>query len=190
MRIIIKPLGMIVIALVLGGSFFVISRLKSGTKGGLGFSTAALGGRTNLLSEARWKFYTEKGATGSMSAIQENLGGAVQTGLKVVTDRPGEQAWNVGVSNPLGVAFQAGQRLTLRFWGRSKEGSQLTIIMQRNIPGFPDCFKQTVTLTPEWKQYSYDVTTTTMAQWESMIAVHAGFQPGALELVGVELAHS
>lgn len=186
MRIIIKPLGMVVFALAIGGGFAAVTLKKSGSPlvGGASSGAAASG---NLISVDRWKFYTEKGAVGNMTVLKETIGGAPRTGMKVLTERPGEQPWNLGISNPLGVAFKAGEKLKLRFWGRSAQGSQLTLILQRNVPGFPDCFKQTANLGPEWKQFEYDVTTTAMAQWESMIAVHAGFQAGSVDLAGFEL---
>lgn len=187
MRIIIKPLGMVFFALAIGGGFAAVSLTKTNPMS-LGSGSAALTARgTNVVSEAKWKFYTEKGAVGNMEVTHETIQGAPRNGLKIMADRPGEQPWNLGVSNALGTPFKAGEKLKLRFWGRSEQGSQVTIILQRNVPGFPDCFKQTLALTPQWKSYQYDVTTTAMAQWESMIAVHAGFQAGSLELAGVEL---
>ena len=182
MRIIIKPLGMVAIALAVGGAFTAVTfRSKKATGVGASRETA------NLVSNDKWKFYTEKGALGNLTAVQETLGGTVRTGVKVVTDQPGMQPWNVGVSNPLGRAFKKGEKLQLRFWGRSTSHSQLTIILQRNVPGFPDCFKQDINLTPEWRPYQYEVTMATMAQWESMIAVHCGHAKGTIELVGTEL---
>ncbi|MBB6053368.1 hypothetical protein [Armatimonas rosea] len=187
MRIIIKPLGMVFFALAIGGGFAAVSLKKTGPLG-IGAGAVALSGHgNNVVAEEKWKFYTEKGAVGNMTVTRETIEGAPRNGLKILADRPGEQPWNLGISNALGTPFKAGEKLQLRFWGRSEQGSQVTIILQRNVPGFPDCFKQTLTLTPQWKSYQYDVTTTAMAQWESMIAVHAGFQAGSLELAGVEL---
>ena len=186
MRIIIKPLGMVFFALAIGGGFAAVSLKKSGPLGtGLGSLAPRAG--NNVVSEDKWKFYTEKGAVGNMAVTRETIQGAPRNSLKIMADRPGEQPWNLGISNALGTPFKSGEKLQLRFWGRSEQGSQVTIILQRNVPGFPDCFKQTLTLTPQWKRYQYDVTTMAMAQWESMIAVHAGFQAGSLELAGVEL---
>ncbi|WP_395138667.1 hypothetical protein [Armatimonas sp.] len=189
MRIIIKPLGMVCIAVVLGGAFAAVALRKPG---GMALKTA--GGNPssaqNLVSSTKWKFYTEKGAVGNIATLSEKVGGASLTGMKVVTDQPGLQAWNVGVSNALGVAFKNGEKLQLRFWGRSSSRSQITIILQRNVPGFPDCFKRTIALTSEWKEYQYEIVTTTMAQWESMIAIHTGFRAGAVELVGAELVRT
>ena len=188
MRIIIKPLGMVCIAVVLGGAFAAVALRKPG---GVALKTA--GGNPssaqNLISLTKWKFYTEKGAVGNMTTLSETVGGDTLTGMKIVTDQPGLQAWNVGISNALGVAFKSGEKLQLHFWGRSTSSSQITIIMQRNVPGFPDCFKRTIPLTAEWKEYRYEIVTTTMAQWESMIAIHSGFQAGTVELVGAELVH-
>jgi hypothetical protein len=186
MRIIIKPLGMVSLALVIGGGFAAVSLKKSGPLS-TGLAALAPTASGNVVSGSKWKFYTEKGAVGNMAVTRETIGGAPRNGLKIIADRPGEQPWNLGISNALGTSFKAGEKLQLRFWGRSEQSSHVTIILQRNVPGFPDCFKQTLTLTPEWKSYQYDVTTTAMAQWESMIAVHAGFQVGSLELAGVEL---
>ncbi|WP_395088546.1 hypothetical protein [Armatimonas sp.] len=188
MRIIIKPLGMVCIAVVLGGAFAAVALRKPG---GVALKTARGNSSSaqNLISLTKWKFYTEKGAVGNMTTLSETVRGASLTGMKIVTDQPGIQAWNVGISNALGVAFKSGEKLQLRFWGRSSSISQITIIMQRNVPGFPDCFKQTIPLTAEWKEYRYEIVTTTMAQWESMIAIHSGFRAGAVELVGAELVH-
>jgi hypothetical protein len=182
MRIIIKPLGMAAIALVIGGAFATVTFRN--TKA---IAVGASRDTVNLVSSEKWKFYTEKGALGNLTMIQESLGGVSRTGVKIVTDQPGMQPWNVGVSNPLGRAFKKGEKLQLRFWGRSVSSSRLTIILQRNVPGFPDCFKQDVNLTPEWRPYQYDVTMATMAQWESMVAVHCGHSKGTIELVGTEL---
>lgn len=193
MRIIIKPMGMILVALAIGGGFAAVMLKKPG-QSGLAPSTVAQGKGgvgalpgENLVSEARWKFYTEKGAVGDMTTLRETIGGAERSGLKVTVTRAGEQPWNIGISNPLGVGLKAGWKLKLRFWGRSVEGSQITVMIQRNVPGFPDCFKQTMTLTPEWKEYTFDVTASEMAKWESMIGVHAGFQNGSVEIAGLEL---
>ncbi len=188
MRIIIKPLGMVCIAVVLGGAFAAVALRKPGTMA-LNTAGGTLSSSQNMISSTKWKFYTEKGAVGNMATLSATVGGAALTGTKIVTDQPGLQAWNVGMSNALGVAFKSGEKLQLRFWGRSPSGSQITIIMQRNVPGFPDCFKRTIPLTAEWKEYRYEIVTTTMAQWESMIAIHSGFQAGTVELVGAELVH-
>jgi hypothetical protein len=183
MRIIIKPLGMVAIAVVLAGAFAAVSLRKPG--GVASRYSASTSG--NLISQDRLKFYTEKSAVGAMTVFQGNVGGATRSGVKVSADQIGGQPWNLGVSSPLGVAFKAGERLKLQFWGRSESSSPVTIILQRNIPGFPDCFKQTVTLTPEWRAFDYEITTATMAKWESMIAVHAGYRVGSVELAGIEL---
>lgn len=193
MRIIIKPLGMVCIAIVFGGAFAALALRKPGgvsspsAPGGSVSATKNPASGTNLVSAAKWKFYTEKGAVGNMAMIAESVGGASLTGVKILTDRPTAQAWNIGASNPLGIAFNNGEKLQLRFWGRSSSSSQITIILQRNVPSFPDCFKRAVTLTPEWKEYRYEITASTMAKWESMIALHAGFRAGEVEIVGAEL---
>jgi hypothetical protein len=185
MRIIIKPLGLVSIAVVMSGAFAAVAFRSNG--GASALVAGAAGRGAQLVSNEKWKFYTEKGAVGNMTNIKESAGGAIRTGVKVMADQPGMQAWNLGVSNPLGEEFKNGEKLQLRFWGRSESSSPITIIMQRNVPGFPDCFKESVELTPQWREYRFEITTTTMAKWESMIAIHAGFRPGSVELVGAEL---
>ncbi len=186
MRIIIKPLGMVAIALVLGGAFAAVAIKKPGgsTLGGLHF-----GASNNLVAAEKWKFYTEKGAVGRLDPVQVNVNGGSKAGFALEVAQTGMQPWNIGLSNPIGMAFKAGEKLKFRFWARASAPSKMAIMIQRNVPGFPHCFNQELVLTTEWKEFSYEVTTTEMAKWESMIALHGGFQPGRIELAGLELTH-
>ena len=184
MRIIIKPLGMVAIAVLIGGTFAAVTLRKPV---GSDSSRTHVG---NLIVGSKWKFYTEKGALGQLDEFQASIAGSNQPALRVTVSQMGEQPWNIGLSQPLGAGFKAGEKLQLRFWGRSAEGAQIAVMIQRNVPGFPHCFNETIPLGADWKEFRFDVTTTTMAKWESMIAVHSGFKVGAVELAGVELTHS
>ena len=186
MRIIIKPLGMITIAACIAGAFAAVTLHKSGNAD----SRGAVASGSNLISLERWKSYTEKGAVGNMTKIQETVGGGQHTGLKISAIQVGLQPWNIGVSNPLGKPFKAGDKFQLHFWGRSESGSQVNLALQRNVPGFPECFKQTLTLTPQWQEFRFNITATAMEKWESMMAVHSGYRVGSVELLGVELVRA
>lgn len=191
MRVIIKPLGMVVIAVVLTGVIGGLALKKNvpvvvgAAPLGKGSVATAPGG--NYIAAERWKFYTEKSATGRLDTIEEKVNGKVLTGFRVTVQTLGPQGWNIGLSNSLQTQFRAGEKLQLHFWARSSNKAQIALMIQRNVPGFPHCFNETIDLTPDWKEYRYDVTTFDMAKWEAMIAMHAGYTLGTVDIAGAEL---
>jgi hypothetical protein len=184
MRIIFKPAGIIVLGMMFGGAFFALSHsISSPAKSSAHRSSAT----ANLISGDLWKFYSENTASGAMEPIKASLDGSPLPGYHIIVDSHTSRPWNIGITNPLKTAFNANEQLKLHFWARSQQDSTIEVMMQKNTPGFPNCFQKEYKVGPQWKEFSDPVSTMPMAAFESMLAFHCGYQDGWVEVVGIDL---
>jgi hypothetical protein len=190
MRLIVKPLGAIVIVLALGGSFFALARgfSSAGRSPFAAVRASAKGSAKNLVSDANWKFYTEHGTAGNLEKTTASPAGTPLTSLHVVVANRTNQNWNIGLSNPLRVSFKPNEKVTLHFWARAEKPSKFSVVLQKNTPGFPTYFAKECEVGTGWKEFSAEVATPAVAHYESMMAFHLGYQTGWVEICGVELA--
>jgi len=188
MRIIIKPLGAALMALVLGNScFYLVSCSSKFQQLSPSVTLAKTSGGENIVSDSNWKFYTEDKATGAMQTASASPAGVLLTGFHVDVTNHTDKHWNIGVSHPLNAAFKANEPLKLQFWARAKAPTTIELSMQKNTPGFPSCFHKEYALGTEWKEYEESIEAMPMAKFESMLGVHCGYQNGWVEVVGVRL---
>jgi len=139
----------------------------------------------NLLSDTTWKFYTELDAQAEQSRdVPAEISGAV---YHFDVKKIGVNPWNVGFNDTLQDEFHAGETLHLHFRGRSTASSQICMIMQQTAPPFPHCWKEYLTLTPEWKEYDYTFQSSAYPKGGSLFSFFLGFGTGMIELSDIRL---
>lgn len=209
MRVVVKPLGMVVLLSVVAG-LVILPRLLTGSGKGA-VSTTGYEKRTapseagapirlqgsasgssayNLLAGKSWKFWTENGAVGQYSPLPPGQDGYKQ-GWRFTIETPGRQIFHAGFNVPLlDLRLSAGEKVALRFAARSEAKAPTCIVLQRNAPPFPPCDKQWIKLTPEWKNYEVVLTSDNYGPGEALLAFMFGETRGIIEIADPILTRS
>jgi hypothetical protein len=203
MRIVLKPAGLV---LVLIGLFVAIvtpflmmqrnvSRAASQQKGASRASSADApaarrspgGASANLLREVDWKFYTESDARATFKPLSGS-GLPAAPAYHFDINRLGGQQWNIGFNNKIqGAEFRDSETVRVRFWGRSPNQGKICLILQKDAPPFPHCWKEYVSLAPQWKEYSFTFKPANYARGEAILAIFLSMDLGSIELAGLRL---
>jgi hypothetical protein len=191
MKIIIKPLGALVIAaLVVSAAAIAIPR-KPASPGNEAASAATnWGGVFFAVSPARmYVSSTHENLALSPIAIPDAPGGFTE-GVEFTVRKPTPQA-SYGVQAGIGVdaPLRAGQELTLVFWGRTTKGSlRSRAVVERNTEPFSKQLEQDIDLTEKWTEFRLPfVVKDDLAAGSSAIHVHGGYEAGTYQFAGIRL---
>jgi hypothetical protein len=99
--------------------------------------------------------------------------------------------WGVVLIQPVAEAVPSGAHLTLRFRARCTTGSSATIkaAFEEDAPPYAKQLDKEVALGPAWKSVALPFTTTrAFAPSQSKVALQLGYQGGHLEIADIRLA--
>lgn len=204
MRVIIKPGGLIAIVVALASLVVLVYVSKQGGSGKMGSRTAAYGASSsssasptggkapnpagNLLHETGWQNYMEETAVSTMTPLSGSDLPA-RPGYHFVIEKIAKKSWNLGFINNLkDVTLSSGEKLRVRFWAKSTGVVPITVLLQRNAAPFPHAWKQHVTLSNTWKEYTYSFSVAERYEpGESVFAIQFGEATGTMDLAGITL---
>lgn len=185
MKIIIKPLGLVVLgaALVAG---IAIPQLKK-PKGVSGIGGASSGVGENLTPAQGWQAYHSEGGYQVSEALRQLPPGVSGAGVHIEAQKITKDPWSVGYTQALKSAFADKERVTLTFWARAKAPQNLRIAMQFPSHSYHECWSKEQTLTPHWKAYRFSFSTEKFNPGEGNLAFQSGYALGWVELADIRL---
>lgn len=202
MRVILKPGGLLALAtllVVILSGVYMLGQVKGTREREPGARPQGVanasprpmpqspGRKGNLFPETGGKFYTEKGAVATQTPLSTKDAPA-QPAFRFDIQKVDKEDWNIGYNQKvLGASFNKGDKVRLSVWARSTDKCLLTLIMQKDAPPFPHCWKVYLRPTPEWKQYSYEFQTDTYGNDQTLVNCFMGTQAGTVELAGFTL---
>lgn len=188
MRIIIKPLGLI----VMGGAvvaLIAIPRFRS-TSSSAPVSVVPRSSSSAPLSlpTDTWNIYGNEGGEATRKPAVPNAprvptAGAVHLDIQKV----GKNPWSVGMVNSVISPLTEGEPLTFRFWARADQPHPVRVALQLAAEPFTEAWGTELTLTPDWKQYTFSFPAKTFAASKANVVFHLGSKPGWVELSGMTL---
>lgn len=208
MRIVLKPMGVVLLLAVIAG-LVILPRLLTGTgkspASTLGYGMrpttsatpipttlpkAAGGGSSeNLLAGTSWAFWTQSGAVGQYTALPPGQDGHTLS-WRYTIETPGRQIFHAGFNTPLqNIHLKAGDKVTVRFAARSAENIPICVVLQRNAPPFPPGDRKWVKLTPEWENYEVTLAADNYGPGEALLSYMFGEKKGTIEIADPVLSH-
>lgn len=187
MRIVIKPMGFaLIVAAVLVLSALLLLPMGKGTQG------KSKQVPISIASEdpEKWEYSELLPQAGSISVIPLTGGPAGnQKAVKLTVEKPdSSKAWHVQTFHVFTDSFPKGQNMTLRFWARSSVSKPVKVVFEELQEPYGKDLEQQIPTTPEWKQFTYDFTTTRdYLSQQSKVGFQVGELAGDFEFTGVEL---
>ena len=119
----------------------------------------------DLLAPGGWHLSTPHPADATLEA-SPSTDGQGET-LRVTVTTPATPFYNIQLTRDIPSAIPEGHRVSLRFSARSETNNPLRVTVERNGPPYDPTALRTLTLTPQWTDYSIG-------------GVSPGFGPGGL----------
>lgn len=152
--------------------------------------TPAVFAQSDLIEDQPWFFYADAPAAATFEqgvSYPDNPGGFT-TGYRVsITAAVPSAPWSSAMILTIPSALSEGQSLQLRFWARSASYTPIGIIAQRNGPPYDSTLASDVTLTPDWHEYSYDITSIQVPPAGWMLSFRMALATGTVEIAGIRL---
>ncbi len=206
MRIIIKPVGAIilVIALVILVALLMF-KSRSANKVMAASAAPGAGGPTTKPvvpsplaavpsgsvidpEKTKWKLVTQSPAEATMEeTISAELPGSNKHAVHVVVTKVDPaKFWAAQMIKEVPQNVLGGKEMVVHFWGRSVQKTPVWVIFEDGkVPHTPE-LQEKVTLSPEWKQYELPFTTTAdHTTPPANFCIKAGIQPGEIEVAGI-----
>ena len=134
---------------------------------------------------AGWKLPQQGVMASFVAATAGEFTHALHVSVEV---KPGENPWDVMLSQNINGAMQQADRLRLRVWMRSPDHCPVTARLQLNRAPWTGSFAGTFDLTPEWGEYTLDGSAAqSYAPDEAMIGFMLAHQSGVVEITGIRL---
>lgn len=213
MKVILKPGGMVVLA-VLVGVGIGLSRLRPTAGSPKGESTRPAKPITNTKmtpetaapvtgsqkplmgaslidpTKQEWTLMTQKPAAGTMKLqISSDLPAGQQHSLHLdVTAVDPNKYWCAQLLKTVPQAVEGNHNLTVQFWGRSVKKTAVYIVFEDGISPHTAEFQKQVRFTPEWRQYQFPFRTTKdHIETHATFCVKAGIEPGEIEIANMHV---
>ncbi|MCC7494696.1 MAG: endo-1,4-beta-xylanase [Fimbriimonadaceae bacterium] len=151
---------------------------------------AALGAPGSLVSNGDFARQGEDWGLPDDGALVVAAQAGPYTNAVRATVTPSEQPWTRALRQGLGVSVAQGNRLELRFWGRSAEGCRVTAKVEQASDPWTASLSETVRLTADWREYTF--TGPAAASYRAdgwALAFHLAHDRGVVELAGVRLVN-
>lgn len=107
--------------------------------------------------------------------------------LSITVDTKPAQNWHVQVRHALSQPLQANQQGTVTAWMRSPDELPISIMLQQASPPFTPLMFERFTLTPQWKQYTFEGVSRGPAD-KAQLTLTAGFETGRVEVADIRVA--
>jgi GH35 family endo-1,4-beta-xylanase len=99
----------------------------------------------------------------------------------------GKPTWEYNLVQPIGLSVPKGKRLVLSFWGRSPDAARVSAFVQLGRGSYPDAFRESFKLSPEWKKFEVEGVSLGYATGEANAGLHLNFDSGVIEIAKIEL---
>ena len=188
MRIIIKPLGFLVLGFVAIAGIAIPSLKRGGQAAPSLLGTLSGDHRENLAQPEGWQAYGTAGGEQNSQALTSLPAGVSNAqSVHIETKKFTNEPWAIGYTQTLIAEFVDKETVTLSFWARSHESQHLRIAMQFASHNYHECWNKEAEITPEWKEYRYIFQTEAFKSKEGSLAFQTGFRVGWVELAGITL---
>jgi hypothetical protein len=202
MRVVIKPLGIVLILVCLislaGLAVFRGSQpSKSAASAGGTTDTASTEAALPLVKGAivisdvnAWRLQGPQASTGTLSVLtQPDAPTADKQVLHIALTCPvQEEGWAVQLAQYIPSEVPSGQKFRCHFWARSKTKNKAYLVYEMAKKPYTKDFKQEFLLTPEWKEYNVIMTThQAYPARGSSVKYQVAFGPGEIEINGFEV---
>ncbi|MBC8136411.1 MAG: hypothetical protein H8F28_11040 [Fibrella sp.] len=130
----------------------------------------------------------KKAATSDAYEPVEKPGGNTQATCFTII-KPGKVSWEVSTGAAATRPVKQGSELCFSVWARSATQNEVELVLERNGEPFDRYLSESVTLTPEWKEYGYLCTVTNDFPERAGVAarVHMASTAGVVELAGLKV---
>ncbi len=127
-------------------------------------------------------------ATCAASIVPADVGGYKRAARFAVNPAPGSVAWSIVLTQAIDASLAGDDRLQIRVWMRSPEGCKVTAYLEVAREPWTKSLGETVTLTPEWKEYQVEGKCLQDFQpGEANLGFHLGHGAGTIEIAGIRL---
>lgn len=134
----------------------------------------------NCVNPDNWMFFSKHGGVGSWK-----IGG--NGNLKVTIEKKGRDHFDIGLSNPLEVAFLKNDRLRIVVRARCSNPSKVTLVLHR-APGGEDPFwKESIPVGPTWSEFRLEFPAVPTRKGDGFLSIYLGSRAGAYEFGSVTL---
>ena len=125
----------------------------------------------------------------TLEVVDAQIGGYSKAIRAQITTTPGMNAWESRLTTArTASAVEKGARLGVRFWARSPQSLQITVIYQMALTPHTKAISRNVTLSPGWKEFRLlGRAVDGYAPDASNFEFHLGFAPGTVEIAGVRV---
>jgi hypothetical protein len=194
MRIIIKPLGLVVLMTAVT-CFTAMPRLFPPLNAGsitpqnsprLSFTGLDTASRKVSLAETAWEVYADPGAAITMRALRVDSP-PLKKAYHFDVLNPGPNLWSVGFHNRVKDTVTATKSARLTFWARATEKRDIAVVIQSINPPYAEDSHEIVSLTPEWQRYTADIKIEKHSEGEYYLSFLFGKSQGNVELGDIRL---
>lgn len=134
----------------------------------------------NCLVADNWMFFTKHGGVGSW-----RLGD--RGSLRIAIQKTGRDHSDIGISNPLSVAFGQQDRLRVIVRARCTRPSKVTLVLHRQPGGEDVVWKESVAVGPNWRETRLEFPAQQCPAGDGFFSVFVGSRPGTYEFSNVRL---
>jgi hypothetical protein len=196
MRLIIKPLGLVVLLASLGAlSYLALSANRSpAPAGGTTASAATSEGTVSGIpiipaGSSQWGLSKLPSGEGTLTIVPVANGPGFKQAIRLdVTKADSERIWAVQACRVVPFILPEGRRMALRFWGRSATGGKVNAVLEKAGEPFDKEATLTEKMTPEWKQYVAPFRASRLYDaGGSQIGLQVGGEKGTYEFAQLEL---
>lgn len=198
MRIIIKPVGAIVIvfALVaLAGMLYAKSRTASKTGAVAKAAPASATGSRKTANgtvidphATKWKLITQPPAVAVMdNIVVQQLPVDNKHAVRLVVDEvDSAKPWCAQMVKEVPQDVASGKNMVVHFWGRSAKNTSVLFVFEEGKSPHASELQEKVTLSPEWKSYQLPFRTTKAhVSPRANFCIKAGLETGEIEVAGI-----
>jgi GH35 family endo-1,4-beta-xylanase len=140
--------------------------------------------QNSILSGGDWYFATPH--AGDANIETGTVAGAPNGGTvaEVTITVPSSNPWDIQIIRGIPTAVPTGDIVHLHFWARSKTNNPITVVLEQSVQPYNWVSSQTITLTPEWQEYSLDATSPGYGPGGLMAQFQLGRQAGVVDVTG------
>jgi hypothetical protein len=191
MKIVIKPIGLILIILTITAltAFTIVNYQKHAMQRALR-EAESNGVLLQTFGDAEWRLDNESKDATILVTLDPNAPGANNSVLRATVKKANPHTpYLVRASKSVPQTLPAKHKIRLSIWAKSRTSSPVTLLFEEGKPPYTKDFNQELPLTPKWKKHV--VTFETKRAYgpnEAQIRLILGAKTGEFEFSGLELS--
>lgn len=205
MRLIIKPMGVLLLVIIIGALGTMAILLSDRTVAGGSQKSLPLPAAPSPAASQQPQMPVPTGvevfradklrlvggdmATMTTIPVPEKPGGN-ESALRVVIKKVPKDGYAIQLTEDASNPLPRATPLSVRFWGRSTNKNSLYLLIEQSGSPFAKALSKQVILGKTWQEYAYNVTVPESFPKNPAVRFHIGFQLGTIELAGVRVVRA